>query len=183
MEKAYRLRHQVFVEEMGWRTLAKPDGREIDQFDTAHAVHMLYSEEGEVYGYQRLLPSTRPHLLSDVMPQLCEVEGPVGAHIWEWARLCIERSRREQGGEMCPVGVQLITAALEWGLEHGVSQFIIETDPSWLPRMLEFHFSVNPLGQPQTIDGKTFIALTLAIEGRTLECLREMRSASSTLVR
>ena len=37
MERAYRLRHQVFVEEMGWTDLAKPDGREIDQFDDKHA--------------------------------------------------------------------------------------------------------------------------------------------------
>jgi N-acyl-L-homoserine lactone synthetase len=33
MEQAYRLRYQVFVEEMGWTDHAKPEGREIDQFD------------------------------------------------------------------------------------------------------------------------------------------------------
>ena len=33
MEQAYRLRHAVFVEEMGWNDLKRPDGREIDQFD------------------------------------------------------------------------------------------------------------------------------------------------------
>ena len=31
MEQAYRLRHTVFVEEMGWKDLKRPDGREIDQ--------------------------------------------------------------------------------------------------------------------------------------------------------
>ena len=56
MAQVFRLRHKVFVEEMGWKALAKPDGREIDQFDTKHAVHMLYLEGGEVLGYQRLLP-------------------------------------------------------------------------------------------------------------------------------
>ena len=35
--------------------LAKPDGREIDQFDNKHAVHMLYIEQGKVLGYQRML--------------------------------------------------------------------------------------------------------------------------------
>ena len=68
MEQAYRLRHQVFVEELGWIDLVKPDGREIDQFDDKHAVHMLYIERGIVLGYQRMLPSTRPHLLSEIMP-------------------------------------------------------------------------------------------------------------------
>jgi N-acyl-L-homoserine lactone synthetase len=89
MDQAYRLRHKVFVEEMGWKNMAKPDGREMDQFDTKHAVNMLYIEGGNVLGYQRLLPSTRPYLLSEVMPELCEVERPVGAHIWEVSRHCV----------------------------------------------------------------------------------------------
>ena len=66
MEQAYRLRHRIFVEEMKWSDLAKPDGREIDQFDDEHAVHMLYVENGKVLGYQRMLPTTRPHLLSEL---------------------------------------------------------------------------------------------------------------------
>jgi hypothetical protein len=52
---------------MGWHNLAKPDGRDVDQFDNKHAVHMLYIEHREVLGYQRLLPSTRPHLLSGAL--------------------------------------------------------------------------------------------------------------------
>ncbi len=103
MNQAYRLRHQVFVKEMGWQNLAKPDGREIDQFDDKHAVHMLYIEDGKVLGYQRFLASTRPHLLSEVMPELCEVERPVGAHIWEWTRFCVPSDRREKGRPGCPI--------------------------------------------------------------------------------
>lgn len=72
MEQAYRLRHAVFVDEMGWEDLRKPDGREIDQFDDEHAVHMLYIENGTVLGYQRMLPSLQPHILSEVLPHLCE---------------------------------------------------------------------------------------------------------------
>lgn len=48
MGQAFRLRHQVFVKEMGWHNLASADGREIDQFDNEYAVHMLYIEHGKV---------------------------------------------------------------------------------------------------------------------------------------
>src|ERR1700744_2144378 len=89
MDQAYRLRHRVFVEERGWADLARSDGREIDQFDTPDAVHMLYIDEGAVIGYQRMLPSQKPHLLSDVMPYLCEDARPVGPSIWEWTRYCV----------------------------------------------------------------------------------------------
>jgi acyl-homoserine lactone synthase len=99
MDQAYRLRHKVFVEEMGWKNMAKPDGREMDQFDTKHAVNM-HIEGGNVLGYQRLLPSTRPYLLSEGMPQLCEVERPVGAHIWEVSRHCVAPGHRSGGRGM-----------------------------------------------------------------------------------
>ena len=53
-------------------------------------MHMLYIERGKVLGYQRMLPTTRPYLLSEVMPELCEVEHPVGADIP--SKLIIETS-------------------------------------------------------------------------------------------
>ncbi len=98
MEQAYRLRHRVFVDEMKWTDLTKPDGREIDRFDDEHAARMLYiGGNGRVLGYQRMLPSTRPHLLSDVLSKRCEDERPVGPHIWEWTRYCVEPAHRERG--------------------------------------------------------------------------------------
>ena len=115
MDQAYRLRHKVFVEEMGWKNLAKPDGREMDQFDTKHAVNMLYIEGGNVLGYQRLLPSTRPYLLSEVMPELCEVERPVGAHIWEISRHCVAPGHRSGGRFANPVANALGSALVEMG--------------------------------------------------------------------
>jgi acyl-homoserine lactone synthase len=182
MEQAYRLRHQVFVKEMGWHNLAKPDGREIDQFDDKHAVHMLYIEEGKVLGYQRMLPSTRPHLLSEVMPELCEVERPVGAQIWEWTRFCVARERREKGRAVCPITNQLLSAAVEWGLECGISQLLIETNPIWLLRMVQLHFRPTPLGLQHTIDGQDIIAIIASFDSRTLSRLREMRGARTRTI-
>jgi acyl-homoserine lactone synthase len=48
MSQAYRLRRYASLENKAWHGLAKPDGREIDQFDKKHAVHMLYIEHGKV---------------------------------------------------------------------------------------------------------------------------------------
>jgi acyl-homoserine lactone synthase len=175
MAQVFRLRHKVFVEEMGWKALAKPDGREIDQFDTKHAVHMLYLEGGEVLGYQRLLPSTRPHLLSEVMPQLCEVERPVGAHIWEISRHCVAPGHRAGGRYANPVANALATALVEWGIECGISQYIIEIDPVGVLPLIQLHFQLMPLGLPQNINGKDVIALTMTFDKRTLQRLREMR--------
>ena len=71
MAQAFRLRHRVFLEEQGWDDLAESDDLALDEFDNKNAVHMLYVDEGKVFGYQRLLPTTSPHVLSDVLPELC----------------------------------------------------------------------------------------------------------------
>jgi acyl-homoserine lactone synthase len=175
MEQAYRLRHAVFVEEMGWTDLRKPDGREIDQFDDGRAVHMLYLEGDRLKGYQRMLPSMRPHLLSEVMPHLCDGELPVGPHIWEWTRYCVSKDYRDRGRMLSPAGNFLLSAIVEWGLENGISKIIIEMNPIWLLRLVQLHFKVTPLGIPQD-DGKDgIVAVTAAFDARTLARLRDVR--------
>jgi acyl-homoserine lactone synthase len=177
MEQAFRLRHQVFVDEMGWHDLAKPDGREIDQFDNKHAVHMLCIAHGEVLGYQRLLPTTRPHLLSDIMPELCEVERPIGADIWEISRHCVAPDHRSSGPYGSPIANALGSGLLEWALECGVSKFIIEIEPMGLFPLIQLHFQPLPLGLPHKVNGREVLAVTLTFDGRTLEHFREMRGS------
>jgi acyl-homoserine lactone synthase len=175
MEQAYRLRYQVYAKEMGRTDLAKPDGRDVDQFDNKHAVHMLYIEDGMVLGYQRLLPSTRPHLLSDVTPELCEVERPIGADIWEISRYCVARGHRSGGPYMSPIANALGSGLLEWAFECGVSKFIVEIEPMELLPLVQLLFQPLPLGLPHKINGREVIAVTLTFDGRTLERFREMR--------
>jgi acyl-homoserine lactone synthase len=175
MEQAYRLRHRVFVEELGWTDLAKPDGREIDQFDDEHAVHMLYIEEGQVLGYQRMLPSTRPHLLSEILPELCEGERPVGPHIWECTRHCVAPGHRDKGRFASPIANALLSGIVEWGLSRGISTAIIEIDTYLLLRLVQLHFRMLPLGLPRRIANQDVIAVTATFDWRTLERLREMR--------
>ena len=177
MDQAYRLRHRVFVEQMGWSDLAKPDGREIDQFDNKHAVHMLYIEQGEVLGYQRFLPTTRPHLLSEMMRELCDVERPVGAHVWEISRHCVAPGHRSGGRFGSSIALSMAIAMVEWGLEFGISKFIIEIEPMGLLPLIQLHFRPLPLGLPRNIGGKDYIALTLTYDGKTLERLREMHGS------
>lgn len=176
LDQAFRLRHTVFVEEKGWTDLRREDGREIDRFDDEHAVHMLFLTENHVVGYQRMLPSTRPHLLSEVLLDLCEGERPVGANIWEWTRYCVEPQFRERGRMLSPVANALLSGIVEWGLGSGVDTIIIEMNPLWLLRLVQLHFRVTPLGLPRLIGGEETVAVTARFDERTLQRLRETRS-------
>jgi acyl-homoserine lactone synthase len=175
MEQACRLRHRVFVDEMGWVDLYKEDGCEVDQFDDDYAVHMLYLRDGEVLGYQRMLPTTRPHLLSEVMPQLCEGDFPAGTHIWEWTRYCVQPAHRERGRVLSPVANALVSGIVEWGLASGVSTVLMEMNPLWLLRLVQMHFRVTPLGLPKQIGGQDTVAVQSVFDRRTLAKLRAVR--------
>ena len=149
MEQAYKLRHKVFVEEKGWNDLYKEDLREIDQFDNEHAIHMICKQDDRVVGYQRMLPTIRPHLLTEVLPELCETVNPTGPHIWEWTRYAVEKPYRKGGKKLSPVANQLLSAIIEWGLANDINQIIIEMDTIWLLRLVQLNFLVTPLGIPQ----------------------------------
>lgn len=182
MEQAYRLRHQVFVDEMKWEDLRKPDGREIDQFDNAHAMHMLYVADSTLLGYQRMLPSTSPHLLSEVMPHLCDGERPIGTNVWEWTRYCVKQGHRDRGRTLSPIGNALLSGIVEWGLENGVDRIIIQMDPIWMLRLVQLHFRVVPLGFPQKMNNSDTIAVTAAFNRRTLQRLQEMRGNDDSVL-
>lgn len=182
MQEALRLRHRVFVEEKKWTELDRGDGLELDQFDTADAVHMIYTDpSGAVLGYQRMLPTTKPHLLSDVMPSLCEGERPVGPHIWEWTRYAVDKEHRDRGRMLSPVGLALLTGIVEWGLETGSNTIIIQMNPLWLLRLVQMRFKTTPLGFPQELSGEATIAITAEFNRRTLAFLHELRGSDSSV--
>src|ERR1041384_1478666 len=72
----FRLRHEIYVVERNWKDLARADGLERDQFDDVDATYILAIDDGQVIGGSRLVPTTRPHLLSEVFPYLASVRGP-----------------------------------------------------------------------------------------------------------
>ena len=167
MGQAYRLRRHVFLEKKGWNGLAKPDGREIDKFDKKHAVHMLYIEHSNVLEYLRVVPTTSPHLLSEVMPDLFEVEPPFGAHIWQISCHCVASGFRSDW--------RLASSLVEWGLACRISSFILAIEPISLLPLINLHFQPLPLGLPREIDGQDVMAVMLGFDERTLERLREMQ--------
>ncbi len=117
----------------------------------------------------------RPHLLTEVLPHLCEGDFPVGPHIWEWTRYCVTRQHRDRGRILSPVGNLLLSAIVEWGLASGVQKIIIEMNPLWLLRLVQLNFRVTPLGLPQQIGKDSIIAVTAAFDRRTLKKLQEVR--------
>lgn len=174
-DAVFALRHQVFVEQMGWTELASNDRRERDQFDNEYAVHHVAMRDGKVVGYQRLLPTTRPHLLTDVLPHLCDGPAPSGAAVWEASRYCVAPAHREGRRTVGSVGSELIAGVVEWALDAGVESLIFEFEVNWLLRAAQLQFFVRPLGMLYQIANQQVIAAELTITPETLPTIREYR--------
>ena len=174
LDRCYRYRHRLFVERLGWEALRKPDGREIDQFDGPDAIHVAGVESERIVCYSRFLPTTGPHLLSDLYPDLLDGDPvPRGPGIYEWTRGSVVPERQDGASAYSMPARELYLGVLEWGLAGGVEGFTIEFDPFLITRMLQLDYEVRPLALPKMIDGRMVVPAYIGFTEQTLETCRE----------
>ncbi len=159
LEDMFRMRYRAAVQEMGWHIDIDPAGRDIDAFDYPDTVYALYyNPDGTVGACGRLNPTTRPHLMSEVFPDLCIGGVPKGPQIWEFSRGLIERRGKTQR--------HFMTA---WMLiNQAINEYCIDNDIShvtWLARKRLYSLSTllwqtKPLGLPKYYedDAKEYVA-------------------------
>jgi len=181
-ESVHKLRHEIFVEEMGWEDIRRDDGLEIDQFDHEDAIHHLAFRNGDLAGYQRMLPTERPYLLSSVLQDLCEGPFPRGRNVWELTRYAVAKPWREGRRGVSSVGSELIAGFIEWGQRTGVNEVIIEFEPMWVLRALQLGFLVRPLGYQRTYGRQQVVAAVLKFTPETLRTVRCYRREDSPVL-
>ncbi|MER8482601.1 acyl-homoserine-lactone synthase [Mesorhizobium sp. M1322] len=114
-----RRRHDFFVHQKHWRP-PSPDGRELDQFDTDAATYLLGIEDGRVVTSARLIPTSEPHMVSEVFSHMCEKSGVPRRPDWaEWTRTFVVPDKRSTG--LRGTLTQLCCAVMEYALDEGLS--------------------------------------------------------------
>ncbi len=144
----FRWRHEIYVKQRKWMALDRPDGREIDQFDTEDAVYLFCIDNGQLIGAMRALPTLLPTLMSDIFPYL-NIRGPIRrSDVYELSRIFVIPERRgEHAGPR--VEMLLLTAIMEYGISVGLTGFTIVLESWWLPRFERCGWKAHPLGLPQ----------------------------------
>jgi acyl-homoserine lactone synthase len=156
LDKFFRARHEIYVEEKGWRD-ADPSGMEIDQFDTDDATYLVGIVDGEVMTGTRLTPTTAPHMLSDVFPNMADYNGLIRRpDVAEWTRGFIIPKFREKGHG--PIKGQFCGTVMEYCLNEGINSIGGVQDLYWLPLWKRFGWTVRPVGSPHEIDGRHCVA-------------------------
>jgi acyl-homoserine lactone synthase len=148
----FRLRHDIYVKQRKWMALDRPDGREIDQFDTEDAVYLFCIDNGQLIGAMRALPTFLPTLMSDIFPYL-NIRGPIRRpDVYELSRIFVIPERRgEHAGPR--VEMLLLTAIMEYGISIGLTGFTIVLESWWLPRFERCGWKAHPLGPTLTWRG------------------------------
>jgi N-acyl-L-homoserine lactone synthetase len=173
LEAMHADRKRVFVDRLKW-DLPVEDGRyERDGFDDDHALYLVATTPGADMhlGSVRLLPTTRPHLLGDVFPQLVTGEVPRGPDVFEITRLCTSPALADWEAHRA-VRQRLATALIEYALTVGISRYTMISHTAFLSLLLAIGWDVEPLGLPQAINGETLGALQVNVHASTLQLFR-----------
>lgn len=172
LEESFLVRHELYVKGRGWKALEKPDGREIDQFDTDAAIYVIWADGMEVVGGARFVPTDQPHLMSEVFPHIVTFGSvPRSANIWEITRLFTSRGGKSAVNRR-DVTSEVFCAMFELGLVKNLEAITVVCDTFFLPRLLEAEIDVKPLGLPTPYDEGTCIACRLPVNLTQLSAAR-----------
>jgi acyl-homoserine lactone synthase len=125
-------------------------------------------EHGRVYGGARLVPTTKPHLISAVLLHLARGRGvPRDARIFEWTRISAATARRDSRN-----AGRLFCGLLEFCLDEGIRALSGVIDAWSLPQFHNMGWAVRPLGLPELVGRDWLVAVLMPIERNTLEAAR-----------
>jgi acyl-homoserine lactone synthase len=181
LKHMFRERKRVFVDRLGWEVPVVDGEFEIDQFDTDDAVYLLATDPAGVQlGSCRLLPTTKPHLMSEIFPHLCEQGVPRGEDVWEITRMCTTEAA---AASPKAVRQRLMIAMVEFALLYGIRRYTLVTHLAYLSAILATGGDFEPLGLPQPFGDQTVGALVMNITPESLASRRKRAGLSWPILR
>ncbi|NOT42939.1 MAG: GNAT family N-acetyltransferase [Alphaproteobacteria bacterium] len=172
LEASYRVRYDQYVKGRGWKALDRPDQRELDQFDTSAATYLVWADAGEVVGGARLIPTTKPHLMSEVFPHIVTFASvPKSPRVWELTRLFTARGGHSSANRRNVTG-EVFCSLFEFGLFKKLEGISVVCDTFFLPRVLDAGIEIKPLGIPTPYDEGTCIACYMPVNVQQLRAAR-----------
>lgn len=159
LEQQFRLRHDIYIGERGWMDIARADGREIDQFDNDDAIYLLgITSAGEVVGGSRLVPSLKPHLMSEVFPNLAPGGVPRGKGIYEWTRIFVAPALRTPSRPALAAGL-IYCGIQEYCVQSQIENLSIVCETYWIDRLASLGWKPQLLGPVYSHQGSDIVGL------------------------
>lgn len=183
LTEMHRQRKAVFIDKLKWR-LEHTAGLEIDTYDSADAIYLIEAEtqSAGVQVSARLLPTTRPHLLSEVFSDLCADPLPRGSNVWEATRFCPAPETPNGAPRHAMLG-RIVAGIMETALIFGIERVTYVADAGLAPLAKAAGWEVRALGPPRG-KGRTKVqAFVAEIDGAGLKRVRVMHAIDGPLIR
>jgi acyl-homoserine lactone synthase len=167
----HRQRKALFVDDLGWK-IPVVDDLEIDRFDGDDTIYLLgkVMPRGELLVSARLLPTVRPHLMSDLFPVASLSSFPQGSTVWEVSRFCcLPHLRRRARVQLV---LEVVCAVMETALLFGVDQVIFAVNSDLLPLTLRCGWQAKKVSMNM---GNNEDEVTAVVASITPEGLRRVR--------
>lgn len=165
-------RKEVFIDLLKW-DLPALDGRfEVDQFDTAAARYLIVGDQSTGHrASARLLPTTQPHILQSLFPELCHRDVPASSDCLEITRFCLDR--HQLAGDRREARDHLIAGLVRFALAEGITSYTGVAEIGWFQQVLSFGWHCRALGLPRAYGRSVLTALQIDIDVETPRRLRE----------
>lgn len=152
LAQMHRQRHEVFVDGLGWRELRRPDGLDVDEYDTDDTVYLLaLNDEGEVVGSTRMNPTWSRHQLEDggaLRQRFSHMEPPRGPTVWEGSRL-VSGFPERYGKDHARATLSVLMAGVqEFCVRRGVTLGVSIFETRAVARLQAGGWETEPLGLP-----------------------------------
>lgn len=175
LEEMHRMRYRVAVGQWGWKIPGIRPGYDKDDFDTDQTIYFLaFSTAGDqLVGCARLNPTAGPHMLSEVFPQLCDLQKiPRDPAIYEYSRYIIDHSVLTKEEQFCVRG-RMSATINKFCLHTGVKALTWFAYQQMYGRALKV-WDTAPLGLPKYFpdDDATYVAAISQMNEVGLERLR-----------
>jgi acyl homoserine lactone synthase len=162
----HRLRHRVFKERLDWSVSVVGD-MEIDVYDGLGPVYlMIVTDNRQVVGSVRLLPTTGPNMLADTFSTLLAGEtAPNDERLLESSRFCVDTAACEELGSagLHKTTFMLLSAVVEWGLITRSQGIVTVTDLRMERILRRAGWTMDRIGRPQAMGTVTALAGTLEV--------------------
>jgi acyl homoserine lactone synthase len=146
LQQAYRLRHRVFAETLGWVPPTE-DGKEMDMYDLWGVTVGLFGYDGTLLGMARLLPPSGKFMLENEFGALLHKgyairKGPDTAEI---TRLAINPDIRD-----AKLSTRIMRGVLkgiyQWAVENKIRYYYLEVEHRFLRALRMLGFPCEPVG-------------------------------------
>lgn len=183
MSQMYEQRKTIFIDRLGW-DLSERNGKEMDDFDTCDTIYLVAMDEDNetIRSSLRLNPTTKPHLMSEVLSKYCENGVPRGDDIFELSRYCYNPNHFKKNDRFDALK-QMICGVMECAVLHGWRNLTLVQHMPILSHCLASGWEMAPLGLPQEDGGLMYAAFKVNVTSEGLDAVRKNAGNTSPILK